>query len=322
MRPRASSPQERRGGYLPRRLLGGLVLFLAWCAAGSAPAAHELPAGAKQLTFLPFTDRHPAWSPDGEQIVFDSNRGGHFHIWIMRSDGGEARPLTSGSWHDSHPSFSPDGQRIAFDSDRTGAYQVWVINRDGGKPRQITHGSNWHISLGWSPDGASLAYAENNAGQLELLVTAVDGGADAKPRLLSFGKKFGRQIAWSPDGQFIAYDSFAAGNYDIWLMRRDGSDARPLTNGPKTEHFPRWNRRDSRIYYLPHGTGEGSHGLWSMRSDGSDRRLATPSVSFAGGLDISPDGRSIVFDAVFLGESNIYVAPLGEASGPQVGGRR
>ena len=44
-------------------------------------------------TFIPEVNHHPSWSPDGEQIVFTSNRTGKFQIWIMNRDGTEQRLL-------------------------------------------------------------------------------------------------------------------------------------------------------------------------------------------------------------------------------------
>src|SRR5437870_1067118 len=48
----------------------------------------------RQLTNSPKHDRHPRWSPDGKWIAFESNRGGSFQIYVIRTEGGEARQLT------------------------------------------------------------------------------------------------------------------------------------------------------------------------------------------------------------------------------------
>src|SRR5213594_3924365 len=51
--------------------------------------------GPRQLTAGPKHDRHPRWSPDGKWIVFESNRGGTFQLYLIAADGGEARQLTT-----------------------------------------------------------------------------------------------------------------------------------------------------------------------------------------------------------------------------------
>jgi Tol biopolymer transport system component len=63
----------------------------------------------------------PAWSPDGNKIVFAKLfNWSHVNIWIMDVDGSNQLRLTNNSYPDYCPSFSPDGSKIAFDSFRDG----------------------------------------------------------------------------------------------------------------------------------------------------------------------------------------------------------
>jgi TolB protein len=48
-------------------------------------------------------DKHPTWSPDGNQIAFFSNRSGQRQIWIMESNGAYPRNLSSNSYDDWDP---------------------------------------------------------------------------------------------------------------------------------------------------------------------------------------------------------------------------
>jgi dipeptidyl aminopeptidase/acylaminoacyl peptidase len=59
-------------------------------------------------------DRHPRWSPDGKQILFESNRSGDNQLWLIALDGGEARQLTTIATEASTGIWSPDGKTIAF----------------------------------------------------------------------------------------------------------------------------------------------------------------------------------------------------------------
>ncbi|HMC07444.1 MAG TPA: hypothetical protein VKG89_08645, partial [Solirubrobacterales bacterium] len=57
----------------------------------------------------------PDWSPDGQQIVYESNESGSFAIWSMDADGGNQTRLTDEpGFEDFLPSWSPDGHQILF----------------------------------------------------------------------------------------------------------------------------------------------------------------------------------------------------------------
>ncbi len=68
----------------------------------------------KPLTNTTKKDRSPRWSPDGKQVLFESNRSGDNQLWIIDVGGGEARQVTNLSTEASSPTWSPDGQWIAF----------------------------------------------------------------------------------------------------------------------------------------------------------------------------------------------------------------
>lgn len=74
----------------------------------------------RQLTFGPASEHHPDWSPDGSELLFLSNRTGdpdnnaRTDVWLMNSDGTNARRLTRGDVGASAARFAPDGRRVAF----------------------------------------------------------------------------------------------------------------------------------------------------------------------------------------------------------------
>lgn len=80
----------------------------------------------------------PHWSPDGEQILFSSEREGNFDLYVIRPDGWGLQNLTGTPSNEVWASWSPDGERIAFDSDREGNYEIYVMNADGSDVRRVT----------------------------------------------------------------------------------------------------------------------------------------------------------------------------------------
>ena len=129
-------------------------------------------SGLTQLTRDSGANGSPAWSPDGKQIAFVSNRDadGQSRIWIMNEDGSNQRILpnsqnTRGTgFLGGQPAWSPDGTKILFTGysacgDR-GAVSIYVTNADGGNSQVLTNSDpkacGWYSSPRWSPDGTKI----------------------------------------------------------------------------------------------------------------------------------------------------------------------
>src|SRR6266480_1111457 len=97
-------------------------------------------SGVTRLTDNSFNDRPTGWSPNGAQILFQSDReDGDEEIYVMNADGSGVTQLTSGDFVDDDPVWSPDGQRIAFHSTRDGGDEdIFVMNADGSGVTPLT----------------------------------------------------------------------------------------------------------------------------------------------------------------------------------------
>jgi Tol biopolymer transport system component len=97
---------------------------------------------AKRLTDPLLEPARPDWSPKGNEIAFESYKGGTFHIWMMKPDGTGIEQLTFGHGDDREPRFSPDGAKVAFSSDRAGTGRPW-------QPHQRLRSKDSGFDRGW-----------------------------------------------------------------------------------------------------------------------------------------------------------------------------
>jgi dipeptidyl aminopeptidase/acylaminoacyl peptidase len=108
----------------------------------------------------------PAISPDGKLAVVAVTRfelkddKGITNLWLVPTDGGEARQLTTHAGSDSSPAWSPDGRFIAFVSRRGDdeQNQVYVIPVGGGEARRLTSVPTGAAAPKWFPDSSELAF--------------------------------------------------------------------------------------------------------------------------------------------------------------------
>lgn len=106
-------------------------------------------------------------SPDGRRVIFTLTTSEFAkakrakHVWMMDSNGGNAREFTYSEKGESSPSFSADGQWIAFVSARDGDSNLYVMPVNGGEARQLTHVSTGVADPLWSPDGKWIAFSSD-----------------------------------------------------------------------------------------------------------------------------------------------------------------
>ena len=79
-----------------------------------------------------------AWSPNGERIVYVSDKDGDADIYSMKSDGSDSRQLTRNEIADTQPSWSSNGKRIIFVSDLHGNTEIFTMKDDGTEQQRLT----------------------------------------------------------------------------------------------------------------------------------------------------------------------------------------
>ncbi|MEO6059088.1 MAG: hypothetical protein ABIQ05_03845 [Candidatus Limnocylindria bacterium] len=180
-----------------------------------------------------------AWSPDGLRLACegwddtDPTRNG---IYTVRaSDGGDLIRVTTSpdGGHDIPGDYSPDGRQIVFWREQGNG--LMLVNVDGSGERALTDRNLGGGS--WSPDGRTILADEDGS----LWNVPIDGSGPSQIIIEDArdGSAFGG--SWSPDGGWIVFSlKVGQGNADIYIMRKDGTDLRQITDTPLDEEYADW----------------------------------------------------------------------------------
>jgi Tol biopolymer transport system component len=275
------------------------------------------------------------WSPDGETIVFQSNRDGNFEIYSMKSDGSDVVRLTRQSggdyWPDLWLAVGSDeptaadaveeasalgaAQRhpIAFVSTRAGRAQIYAMNADGSDPVRLTNEPYDDYYPAWSPDGSQIAYYVHLSWQSWALVVMNADGSGRRQITEGAGcVTCAMAPYWSPDGTQIGFTiepdprpTCETKSTELGIINADGTGCRWVTTTPWSEMFSGWSRDGAWILFT--STEGGSEQVCVMSSDYANARRLTDGPSTSNMPAWSPDGTRIAFVSDRDGNSEIYV---------------
>jgi serine/threonine protein kinase len=254
-------------------------------------------------------DRPLDWTGDSKEIIFRSNRNGHFVIFKQSLDGDTAEPLVTGPNDDADARMSPDGKwllySVAIEEDVRRPLQVMRVPVAGG-PSQLVLTARPYSDFRCARSPSTLCVIRELADdRKQFIMTAFDPLNGRGPELARFDigtePKF---FQWdlSPDGTRICIIKNAQAPIEILSLRGQAT---------QTIHVKGWNNlesldwaADGKGFFSSNGVHGGevllhvdlqgnTHVLW--KNQGGAWTLGRP----------SPDGRHLAIQD-FRIEGNIW----------------
>ncbi len=201
-----------------------------------------------RLTDHPANDFDPIWMPDGQSLIFSSERDSRsdlYRVWLK--DRRVDRLTHHFVGRAIMPSVSPDGKLVAFAAQTLQRLQFWefqvhVLDLATGKTRALDNsgGACWPS---WSPDGRLLANVLLANEPSTIQVRNADGSGARE--LAGDPKRWHYYPDWSKDGKWIALSvspqHHEGEDWDLAIVPADGSGPpRKLTTGPGNDRLPDW----------------------------------------------------------------------------------
>jgi Tol biopolymer transport system component/DNA-binding winged helix-turn-helix (wHTH) protein len=292
--------------------------------------AHEARRTLQRVTFDDAgLSRDASWSPDGQWIVFVSNRGGSTDLWKQRIGDPDPVRLTMSEADESQPDWSPDGQSIVFRSERDGG-GLYTIPAAGGTERRI---AGFGYEPRWSPASAHILFKRSVI--LPDLPTLYVVGLDGRPpqpfRPEVLAQFTSLQAAWHPDGERVS----------VWGTNHQGEMRFlnvPLGTGAVTRStiaesverdlagitVRRFVWGQSRTHLYLEGSTSDTNNVWRISADPSTGRFTDGPVRLTTGtgqetdVAVSPDEKNILFTSS-TSRTRLWAFPLESRTGRLAG---
>ena len=250
------------------------------------------------------------WSPDGQRLVFQSERepGNPFYqIYTVNLTDGQTFRISPGMGKTTCAFFRPGSDQILFSS---------THHDPNSKKLQDEE-------LAFRASGKERRYAWDYDPQMEIYVVSEK---TKEIQRLTSARGYDAEASYSPDGQWIVFSSMrdaynrtlsAAEQKqlevdpsffgEIYLMRADGSQQRRLTTVNGYDGGPFFSPDGKRIVWRRFDEQGLIADIWTMNVDGSDQRQVTRFTSMSWAPYIHPSGQYLMFASNKLGFENFEV---------------
>ncbi len=258
----------------------------------------------KKITFQG-NNSHPCWYPDGEKIVFQSDRKGYWALYESTPDGQHQKKITESMAIEQTPQVSPDGKKIAFTYHLYKASQISILETATGEVLNITNPAYDHVYPHWSTNPEEFVYTsfEKKFGSIS---RANISGVIVDSEESVDGDQLGPME--TPDQKFYVYSWSSNGNGQIVLMDKVTRKTINLSNNNFDERNPSVTFDGSQIFFDSNRSGK--YQIYRINIDGTFPTVLSDSKANDRHPVLSPDMTTVVFYSDRDGNAEIYTLNL------------
>ena len=305
----------------------------------------DLASGARHLVVqsLDQDNFDPMFAADG---LYWSRNVIRRSVELLPVAGGEAKELVADG---EVPIWSPDGRRISY---VFGGWRMadWAINWDAAvvdvdprnqrasSPRIIVSGYHEDFPAAWSPNGRWIAFHSHRSktpvpayyspgSTDDVYIRLADDLHAPEIRVTDFGWEAGPAY-WSPDGRSLIFSSWVKGDQPgickLWIVTLDPdngkvlrTDRLPLPPDIRSAQWAAWSP-DGKKVAIEDDRGRENRSLWITDADGAHaQKLIDYKGSTYGGLDWTPDGKSIIYAGLAGDTMQLFRIPAHGGGSPK-----
>ncbi|MBD3289709.1 DUF5050 domain-containing protein [candidate division KSB1 bacterium] len=277
------------------------------------------PYPIRQLTKGDYNNAFGYFSPDGERIVFQSDRDGSWDIFMIDKADKQGTKLTENESQEEMPVFSPDGKSIAFTStqDDTSSLDrvdmernIYVMNLEKRTFKSVVSfiGDDWYPAFTKDEDRMVFTSEKDDPRDInfqkklsDIYLMDTESGI---VHCLTQNEADDCSPVVTRNGKWIYFTSNRDGNFQIYKMNTEGGETQQLTFREWNCGSPHLSHDEKRIVFFAEMNG--NYDIYMMNTDGQKLVRLTHDPAQDAYPCFSPDEKRIIFHSNPTGKFQIY----------------